>query len=648
MKKALIAVIFLAISLLVIHPVHGDIIEVTKVAWGSLDKPTTVSPGDSDVSLYIAFTNLDKDIICAVQAWLSAPPASSFPFTNWDGSPSIYTILLNQVRLGESAVLKFDVDVSPDAKPGVYTADLRVSYRDCTDSELPVTTLSRQVRLTVSEPQSPVFLRAGWYQNGVEVPVGPGSGVAELVVWFEVPKDLTVSNVVAELMTDFNERIATSSFIGTVSEGGSFSLSFPVDLSAGPSLGRHEFSINLSYRNQWLTPRYSSYVVGVDIVGREDLNVEQDEAVVGRGSHGELSFRISNEGTAAASKLELLLTSQSPSLKVLKNFFELTGLAAGQSTSFKLPIYVESTASSGPALITLSMTYQDVLGRERRKDFQLVVEIPEEVRPGFVVRLERQIFNASRMVDVGVEFINSNPYTVSDVRMSLSSAGTPITLISGEPTVYVKSMNPNTAQKVRYVLAIPPSAADSTFNLKATIEYRDSAGQSRVETYELPVVVRGDIEIMLRNLRVSPLIASPGESIDVVGDLVNSGTSLARAVTVELAGGPPFKETVDSSSFVGLINPSQVSSFNLAFQIDDTARPGTYTATIKVTYRNGFGEGFTLTRDLEYRVEASQTSTATGSTPTSNTPVTPTLLLAVVAVVSVLAGFLAGRAVRKR
>jgi hypothetical protein len=106
---------------------------------------------------------------------------------------------------------------------------------------------------------------------------------------------------------------------------------------------------------------------------------------------------------------------------------------------------------------------------------------------------------------------------------------------------------------------------------------------------------------------------------------------------------------VDSSSFIGLVNPSQVSSFNLAFQIDDTARAGTYTVIIKATYRNGFGESFTVTRNIQYRVEESplQENNAV-HVPPSNTPTLPTLLLAVVAVVSVLAGFLVGRAVRRR
>ncbi|MEM4315348.1 MAG: hypothetical protein QXI97_06610 [Nitrososphaerota archaeon] len=648
-------VIILLSSLAIFGTARADIIEITKVAWGSLDSPVDVGPGDSDVKLNIALTHLDtgKDIICAIQAWIRAPPNTPFPFTNWDGSSNIHTIYLSQLRLGESAVLEFTVDILEYARPGTYTADLVISYRDCSDENLPITQLSRQVQLRVSEPVNPHFLKGSWYQNGVEVPVGPNSGVAELVVWFEVPRGLTVSNILGELRIDspIPAGVVRASFIGTVQSGGSFSLSFPIRLE-GMTLGQHMFYVDLSYRNQWNTLRSSSYKIAVDINGREDLEVEQTPITVSRGSYAEVSAKVTNIGSAVASRVKLSLTPQSGYLKVLKNIYEFSEIKPGEELPLTVLVYVDSSSPTGPSIIAVKSSYQDVLGRDRVEEFQLSVDVVEQARPGFLVRLGDRMFNASTTDVFTIEFVNKNPYKVTDVRLSLTTSGTPLTFIEGDLTRFTPVMNPE--ETVRFVnrLVIPPAAADSTYIIRASVEYRDPSGMIRSESFEIPVAARGDIDLLLRNVRFSPEVVKAGDNVDVVGDVVNTGTTVARSVLVELLGNRPMLETVDSSSFIGLVNPSQVSSFTLAFRVDEAAMPGTYTALLRVSYKNGFGEKFTITHNFQYIVaESSNTATTTTrtspSTPSQGVQLISPLTIAVVAVAAVV-GFLVGRGMRRR
>ncbi len=650
MRWLLVIPLILALLPLVMSPAEAGIIEITKVVWGSLENPVTVGPGDSDVKLLIVFTHLDTDtdIICAIQAWLKSPPASEFPFTNWNGDPTIDTLLLNRVRLGESAVLEFTVDVLDNARPGTYMADLIISYRDCTSDNLPISRYARQVQLVVSEPLEPRFLRAKWMQNGVEVPVGPGSGVADLVLWFEVPRDLTISNVLGELVV--NGEVVKDSFLGTVGSGGSFSLSFPVSLTYIGQVGSHEFHVYLSYRNQWNTLRNNSYTIVVDVKGREDLHIEQSPATFSKGSHASIYSTIINSGTAAANKLKITLNSPSGTLRVLKNIYELNVLEPGGSVSFTIPVYVDPSSPTGPITIAVSATYQDVLGIERVKEHQLVVNVSDLLRPGFTVRLGRSLYNASTIDEITIEYVNLNKFSVTDVKISVSPAGTPLTFIGEDLSRYVAVMKPLETHTFKYRVVIPSTAADSAYIIRTSVEYKDEIGQTRVESFEIPVAVRGDIKIMLRNLQHSPEIVRPGESVDVVGDVVNSGSTVARSVLVELLGDKPFLETVDSSSFIGLINPSQVSAITLAFKVDEDARPGIYTAILKVSYKNGLGEEYALTQLIRYRVETSSDVTTTVTRPSENNLqqqlVSPTLIAFIAA--AAIAGFLIGRGVRKR
>jgi len=650
MRWMLIIPLILTLLPLMVASGQADIIEINKVVWGSLENPITVGPGDSDVKLIIVFTHLDtdKDIICAIQAWLKSPPASEFPFTNWDGDTTIHTLLLNQVRLGESAVLEFTVDVLDNARPGTYLADLIISYRDCSEDTLPISQYSRQVRLIVSEHPAPRILRTAWLQNGVEVPVGPGSGVADLVVWFEVPRDLTVSNVLGELST--KGGVVSDSFLGSVGSGGSFSLSFPIGLQDITKVGHQEFNIVLSYRNQWNTLRKVSYTVVVEVTGREELIFGQSPAALSKGSYGDIPSIIINTGTAAANRLKLTLQSQSSTLKILKNIYEFNSLGPGESASFRVPIYVDPSSPTGPSIITVSATYQDILGIDRVKEYQLVVNVSDQVRPGFTVKLDDRIFNASTIDEITIEFLNLNDFRVTDVRLSVSPAGTPLTLIGGDLNRYKAFMEPRETYILKYRVVIPSTAADASYVIRASVEYRDQTGLTRVESFELPLAVRGDIKIMLRNLRFSPEIVRPGDSVDVVGDVVNAGSTVARSVLVELLGGPPFVETVDSSSFTGLVNPSQVSAITLAFKVDENARPGIYTAVLRITYKNGLGEAYTLIHPFQYRVETSSGTTATVTRtpgPTSQAQLFSPIAIAIIALAAV-AGFFVGRGVRKR
>ena len=652
--RILLPVLFLAAALLPVFPApSAQTLVVVDAVWGTPSSPEKAIPGDENIQLSLVVANIGNKPICTLEAQITpAYPGTALPFESWDGSDRIRAYMMQQIPPGSMTVLSFRLNVLKDTVPGRYPASVRLLYRECTSTQDTLPTAQTTDFFTVQIWAPPVtnFLEATWFVDGAERPVGPGTGVAVLKVSIEAPKDTSISNIEGRLSLPEGFRPAggqqslSAVYQGVVTAGGTFSLSYPLLISDQLKPGTYTFELTLRFRNKYGTHITNTIIFPAEVFGREELAIESSSETVIKGGLGYLPVKVLNKGTAAAYNLNLEVRADKAGIQLLETSSELGVLSPGQEVNVRLPVYVERLAETGLYTVTATLSYRDGLGNLRSKQFKISLNVADEFRPGLAVEAGMKYVAASAETPLELSFTNRNPYPISDVKITISATSSQVSILEGPTSINLKTLGPGEIHKIRLTILSAPAAADSISLIKASVEYRDKTSALVVENFDVPVAVRADLNLQFKGLRLSPAKVRPGEVVDLAGDVVNLGTGVARSVSVEVVGDPPFQPFGDTLSFVGLVNPSQVSAFTINFRVAEDARPGRYNVKVKATYRNGFGESFVKEEVLSYEVLPAQavatntvrtTAAAQGSVLQTFAPYLLVAALAVIAVATV-------------
>jgi hypothetical protein len=652
--RILLPVLFLAAALLPVFPApSAQTLVVVDAVWGTPSSPEKAIPGDENIQLSLVVANIGNKPICTLEAQITpAYPGTALPFESWDGSDRIRAYMMQQIPPGSMTVLSFRLNVLKDMVPGRYPASVRLLYRECTSTQDTLPTAQTTDFFTVQIWAPPVtnFLEATWFVDGAERPVGPGTGVAVLKVSIEAPKDTSISNIEGRLSLPEGFRPAggqqslSAVYQGVVTAGGTFSLSYPLLVSDQLKPGTYTFELTLRFRNKYGTHITNTIIFPAEVFGREELAIESSSETVIKGGLGYPPVKVLNKGTASAYNLNLEVRADKAGIQLLETSLELGVLSPGQEVNVRLPVYVERLAETGLYTVTATLSYRDGLGNLRSKQFKISLNVADEFRPGLAVEAGMKYVAASAETPLELSFTNRNPYPISDVKITISTTSSQVSILEGPTSINLKTLGPGESHKIRLTILSAPAAADSISLIKASVEYRDKTSASVVENFDVPVAVRADLNLQFKGLRLSPAKVRPGEVVDLAGDVVNLGTGVGRSVSVEVVGDPPFQPFGDTLSFVGLVNPSQVSAFTINFRVAEDARPGRYNVKVKATYRNGFGESFVKEEVLSYEVLPAQavatnpvrtTAAAQGSVLQTFAPYLLVAALAVIAVATV-------------
>jgi hypothetical protein len=652
--RILLPVLFLAAALLPVFPApSAQTLVVVDAVWGTPSSPEKAIPGDENIQLSLVVSNIGNKPICTLEAQITpAYPGTALPFESWDGSDRIRAYMMQQIPPGSMTVLSFRLNVFKDTVPGRYPASVRLLYRECTSTQDTLPTAQTTDFFTVQIWAPPVtnFLEATWFVDGAERPVGPGTGVAVLKISIEAPKDTSISNIEGRLSLPEGFRPAggqqslSAVYQGVVTAGGTFSLSYPLLVSDQLKPGTYTFELTLRFRNKYGTHITNTIIFPAEVFGREELAIESSSETVIKGGLGYLPVKVLNKGTASAYNLDLEVKADKAGILLPETSLELGVLSPGQEVNVRLPVYVERLAETGLYTVTATLSYRDGLGNLRSKQFKISLNVADEFRPGLAVEAGMKYVAASAETPLELSFTNRNPFPISDVKITISTTSSQVSILEGPTSINLKTLGPGEGHKIRLTILSAPAAADSISLIKASVEYRDKTSALVVENFDVPVAVRADLNLQFKGLRLSPAKVRPGEVVDLAGDVVNLGTGVARSVSVEVVGDPPFQPFGDTLSFVGLVNPSQVSAFTINFRVAEDARPGRYNVKVKATYRNGFGESFVKEEVLSYEVLPAQavatntvrtTAAAQGSVLQTFAPYLLVAALAVIAVATV-------------
>ncbi len=242
---------------------------------------------------------------------------------------------------------------------------------------------------------------------------------------------------------------------------------------------------------------------------------------------------------------------------------------------------------------------------EVRAPVSLSVSVPDVILVG-----DREKTLSINLVNTGEVLLSS-----IDVTFSLAStASTPSLVIRGSSHWIINYLVPDNSTSIPVTVYAPSSALGSTYSASLRLNYRDDYGQSHTDTYNVGLIVKGWIELLIYEKATTPTTVNQGATVTVSATILNRGNAAAMYTNVTLDSNSILDRSTDSTAYIGEIDENSPVPFTLIARVKTDAADGVYPVTVKITYRDDQHVDHTLSFTLNLAVEKTQSSSTEQST----------------------------------
>jgi hypothetical protein len=586
-------------------------IEIIDVHWGESGKEWAAVPGDR-ATLIVGFRSLIEDEkICGLKVVLwPIDPNRPFPFTSPKGG-NITTYTDQQISFGDKAEITFDVKIKDDAAPGTYDAYLYFFYYDCGSPEVPLIMRLQKISIEVWPPPKFRVIDVSWLSSeGLQVHAMPGDVNRMLSVTLAVPKYYEASDVAATLYLDEHftnltgGREVKASYTGVVSEGGYFTLKFPLNVENDTPPGTYNLRLVMRYYDKWLALQSQEILIPVAVSGggKLDLSIEPPALSVGLSSN--MNVKVSNTGDAPIYSLKVTVSSES--LVVVDGETDVDELGPGKMLNLPFSIWAPATLSEGTYSISVQAEYVDSSGI--KQTLSKIIKIYVKSQP--VLSISGYIKNPEIVLGKSGELMivveNNYDSPIRDVSIKPSLEGTALASSRDIP-FFFDEIPARGSVELKIPVMAPPSASTGTSYVKLSVTYRNPFGGLRTDEISLPVIIKPDVRLEIASFTLSSTSVAPGESIDISGDIYNRGLSAGKLCEVKVEASSPLIVTEDSRDYIGDISSLSKASFTVTVDVANNARPGKYSGTLIVSCSDVFGNTYQISKPFEVQVTPSFT-----------------------------------------
>lgn len=618
------AIIIFSVAIPYVKAETGNI-EIIDVHWGESGREWAAAPGDR-ATLVVDFRSLIEDEkICGLKAVLwPIDPNRPFPFTSVEGG-NITTYTDQQISFGDKAEITFDVKIKDNATPGTYEAYLYFFYYDCGKREVPLVMRLQEISIEVWPLPEFRVIDVGWLSDkGAQVHAMAGDVNRILSATFAVPKYYEISDIAATLYLDDHftnltgGREVETSYAGLVSEGGYFTLKFPLNVNNDTSPGTYNLKLTMKYYDKWLALQSQeiSIPAAVSGGGKLDLSIEPPDLSIGSASN--MSVKISNIGDAPIYSLKLTVSSES--LVVADGEVDVGELGPKEALNLPFSIWAPATLSEGTYSISVQADYVDSNGVEQTSSeiIKTYVKSQPALSISGYIKNPEIVLGESGELAIVVE--NNYDSTIKDVVVKPTIEGTQL-VSSKEVSIFFDEIPAKGSVELKIPVMAPPSASTGTSYVGLSVTYRSPSGGLRTDEISLPVIVKPDLRLEIASLTLSSTSVAPGESIDISGDIYDRGLSAGKLCEVKVEASSPLIVTEDSRDYIGDISSLSKASFTVTVDVANNARPGKYSGALIVSCSDPFGKMYQITRPFEVQVTPSFTfpSPTRGATGTMRT-----------------------------
>ena len=604
MKYQSILMIIILASISILQPIAFNTvnaskgIEILDYYWGRVGEEWAVMPGDRNAKLTIVIQNNEDTTICGLKATIfEKGKGIPHPFRDKNGGTTISSYYEGYIRVGEARSIEFDVSIIPEAKPGYYDVNVYFEYMDCEDPDYPVLSTWTTITLRVWGYPEIRVVDSGWAtQEGLPTYAGPGDYAKILKLTLYVPRYYSLSNVKAvlhlsEYFTNLTRGgIVEEFYTGQVLGGQVFTLRFSLNVAENTPTGTHILKLSLRYYDRWLTEVEQEIQVPVKISGFGDLDIDLQGMLISAGSLKNAEIIIKNKGTAPLYSIKSRVTAEGGLIILSDMTKEVDILSPGESIIFKPLVFAPPTLPEGSYALTLTVSYLESSGIPKTETRGIGVYVRRTPEVGLTSYVEGEPLTASRTSRVNIVLKNLYDSPVTEVKAVISLRGLPIVIFSGEQNAYFPEVKPGEEVRIPLELLVSPRAEETVYEGSLTVSYRDPYGQPRVDSLSVPFIVKGLIKLSFRQLQLASSKVYPGSNVDVLGEILNSGTVTARLTNVKLILEDPLIPTPYSTYYIGDVSPYSTSSFTLSFRVSHDAKPGTYRLKIVAEAENTYGD----------------------------------------------------------
>ncbi len=295
------------------------------------------------------------------------------------------------------------------------------------------------------------------------------------------------------------------------------------------------------------------------------------------------------------------------------------------SSSVEFPLYLTTSKNVvGTYPLDLTLTYRDKFEQTHQEVRSIGLSVLPKT-PSSLVNIESYQINPEPVCqgdifDLKLTLKNFGDFEAQMVTVQLISPTLFATITPS--TVSVGDLLPNSTSTINYRLMASPSAEAGVVHVfEIDIYYVDNLGVKQVTKNFLGIPLHGSIELIVYDVSFTPSPIYVNNEFTVSFTVLNRGTTPAMYTNVTILPEQPFQQTLESSLYMGEIDPNAPAPASLNVFVGKT-KEGTYPLKILISYRDEYNRPHSLIHEIPVKVTFPPKTQET-SQPTS--PVLPIL-----------------------
>jgi hypothetical protein len=401
----------------------------------------------------------------------------------------------------------------------------------------------------------------------------------------------TLANAILEVSGSSEFQYSSTFNVGDMNPATGTTITIPIRSRAATPSGIYIFNIKV-YGNEIESDgtrplNYKEASVPVYVLNEPVLFIDNYSKYINESQN--FKFTIMNTG-GAASKVRVGVLE--PFSLIGANEYYAGSLT--NSTTLSLPIDV-SDAPLGKNTLQLTLTYQDELGNQVTDTKDIGISVNKESPDISITQASKMTARANSQVHFTVK---NGPRPLSDVKFAFDNDSL---LLGSGGIVRVGDFAANEQKDV--VVGIYPDIQPGTSSTPLTITYTDNG---RVKTYSTKAVLTVDsdsnVQVYLES-KPSPVVAGGEHTFSVT--VANTWDYQISSTSVKISGDFFDLQNVQDEQFIGLLKAEDFSSvqFKIRAHANTTANG---TLTVRVKYKDPFGNFVERTQDIPVQVTAAQ------------------------------------------
>lgn len=469
--------------------------------------------------------------------------------------------------------------------------------------------------------------------NPVKKEIGPGEGpsvfavvfnnrnsafpITSITAFLNLPPGFTPTGESAnpQLLQHYNQasRVATNpavgNYYGQVAPGASFTMYFNINVLPSAKVGTFGTTVVANYVQVGVIGQQcTSALLNVPFVlpGKVILDASTATSDLIPQTNNPISITIENKGSADATGVVATIVNlgsskggtgssgsggslvlQSATTQIVNlgpNTFNLGTIPAKSKATISTTVY-PSTATAGTTQeVQLQINYQNAWGKLSTDSVStgLVIEPnpPQTLSLSYLGNASTPVITAATLDDLDFAVANNSTNPMSNILISLVPQSTSVSVV-GPSTWTIQDLEPGDRQILTTKVYAANTLINSPASFTLTANYV-SKGQTLTNSLTLGTFVVGNIKLQVYGLSAS----SVGGTTNLVGNLLNQGSTTALFTTVQLAPSQ-LVDAMRSARFANSTN-NQSQSFTPSTQGDSGQAAG---QTFQGGGQGGSGQG---------------------------------------------------------